>query len=57
MKGPWFVDWVHKIEAHTTGPFKTLDDVLRHIANVAYLYIRGEEDVDPFVQIILRNEE
>ena len=56
MSGPWYLDWLYRVEAHTVGPFKTLDDALRHMASVATLRIEAFQGHE-LRQIILRNDE
>jgi hypothetical protein len=53
-KGPWYVDWIYTGEAHTTGPWEDLDDLLRHMANVATLRIQAFSSIK---QIVVRNEQ
>jgi len=56
MNGPWYVDWVYEEEAHTTGPWDDLDQLLRHMANVAILRAQALRP-HSIKHIIVRNED
>lgn len=56
MKGPWYVDWIYTEEAHTTGPWDTVDQLLIHMANVAALRMQALRH-SSIKQIIVRNED
>lgn len=53
----WFVDFEYETEGHCTGPWKSLDDAIRHIALVAERLIWGARGDLALKSITVRDEQ